>query len=73
MKIAFASALILTLTNCASVPTNTKALVSVPAEPYLPSISDKELSCLPDQTYERLAKRDQAWRLYSEKLKAIID
>lgn len=74
MKFLLSSVVILTLTNCA--PTErivyVKADVDVPPRPYLPKIQDEELSCLPYQTYERLARRDQAWRLYVEKLELLL-
>lgn len=72
MKFVFVTVAILTLTNCSPAPIVVETLTHVPSEPYLPKISDEELSCLPDSTYERLARRDQALRMYSEQLRTIL-
>jgi hypothetical protein len=70
---AIAAISILTLTSCTTERiVYVDAKHDVPARPYLPKVSDGELSCLADQTYERLAKRDQAWRLYTEKLELLL-
>lgn len=72
-KFLYASAVILTLTSCTQERiVYVQADLEVPPRPYLPKLSDGELSCLPDQTYERLARRDQAWRLYVEKLELLL-
>lgn len=70
MKNLFAIVAILMLTSCAGRPkvVAIQPIVSVPGVPYLPMLSDSELGCLSDSTYERLAKRDQAWKHYSETL-----
>jgi hypothetical protein len=74
MKFLFASVVILTLTNCSPKENIVfvQAKHDIPSKPYFPKLSDEELSCLHDQTYERLARRDQAWRLYSEKLEMLL-
>lgn len=71
-KILLILAATLTLTNCSPAIKQEASLVYVPPAPYLPSVSDTELQCLADQTYERLAKRDLTQRLYTEQLKALL-
>jgi hypothetical protein len=44
-----------------------------PLRPDLPKIRDSELSCINDDTYERLAKRDQSWRFHVEKLEKLLE
>ncbi len=71
MKKIFAIAIISITTNCSPIHAN-KALTPVPVEPVLPKIKDSELNCLSQDTYERLARRDEMLRFYSEQLKELL-
>jgi len=44
----------------------------MPPKPYMPSITDAELSCISDEAYHRLANRDLAQQHYSLRLEAVI-
>lgn len=71
MKKILKIAIILTLTNCANIKTN-KALTPIPVEPAMPKVSDKELNCLSDETYRKLAERDYLMRFYAEQLRELL-
>jgi len=44
----------------------------LPPKPSIPLVTDKELSCLIDDVYKRVAHRDLLCKQYSERLEAII-
>ncbi len=63
---------ILTSLGC-SQPGMISAPLPMPAEAIVPTINDRQLSCLPDAVYQTLVKRDQAYQHSIQRLKAVIE
>ena len=68
--------LILVLTLSSSVSCTTVEYVPVPldlpAKPVVPSITNKELKCVNQETYNTLVQRDLAYNFYIGRLEAVI-
>ena len=58
------------LISCSHIPTN--AVLKLPPELIVPSISAQEASCLPDNVFNKLKKRDKLKSARIETLKSII-
>lgn len=49
-----------------------KPVFKVPARPHLTTIPGEQLTCLSDETFALLLKREQQRRKYAEDLEAIV-
>ena len=58
------------LINCSHIPTN--AVLPLPPELIVPTISVQEVECLSDKTFLKIMKRDKLKSARIETLKAVI-
>ena len=68
MLIVFASAII--LASCCSIPDQAK--LPLPPEANLPKLTDAELACVTDHTYEKIATLDNQCKERIKTLENII-
>ncbi len=58
------------ISSCSTIPTN--AVLKLPPEINYPSISPEEVSCLTDNVFNKLKKRDKLKAARIDTLKSII-
>ncbi len=71
LKKALLTVIILVISGCGSVRYVTAPL-PIPQKPDMPYFIDKDLECLPESVYYRVAGRDLAHKNYEERLESVI-
>ena len=66
------SLIAITLVISACAANAVTAPLPMPSRPDMPTVTDADLQCVSDAVYRRLAKKDLAYKYYTERLQAVI-
>ncbi|NOR71618.1 MAG: hypothetical protein GQ532_18345 [Methylomarinum sp.] len=62
----------ITLVTSACSPRYISIPLPLPPKPEMPALSDSDLTPLSDAVYQKVAKRDLAYKHYQQRLEAVI-